>query len=116
MFAIHHILFIKINQIIKNNINPIIVGNISHQNLSHELSFISIFVQISGFLSHKSFKESVCGKITISLLIFSTQFSTTFAQDSVAIALFQSIKISVYAHELNFFSSKLSQISVSLYT
>jgi hypothetical protein len=83
--------------------------------LSPELSLTIIFVETFGFFNHNSVSESVAGRIIISLLIISNQSSNTFAQESVAIALFQSIKISLYAQELNFCSSQFREIVVSLY-
>ncbi|MDR1944934.1 MAG: hypothetical protein LBQ59_02335 [Candidatus Peribacteria bacterium] len=81
LFVIHHILDKKISQTIKISAKAIIVGNISDQNSSLVLSFIEILVSISGFFSHKSVKESFFGNITISLTIFSNQFSTTTPQE-----------------------------------
>jgi hypothetical protein len=96
LLAIHHILFIKNIAIIKNNTKAIIVGSISDQNLSLELSFTITFVAILELLSHKSFRESVAGNIIISLLIFRIQLlSFSVTHESVAIALFQSISISL---------------------
>ncbi|MDR0771847.1 MAG: hypothetical protein LBF15_02060 [Candidatus Peribacteria bacterium] len=59
------------------------------------LSFIIIFVSISGFLNHKSVKESFLGKTTTSLTIFSIHLSTIVSPECVAKALFLSIKISL---------------------
>ncbi len=84
----------------KNNTNAIIVGNISHQNSSLVLSFIETFVITLGFFNHNSLSESFFGNTTISLFIFSTQFLFIVSHDRVAIALFQSIIISVYSHLL----------------
>ncbi|NCB14269.1 MAG: hypothetical protein EOM78_22020 [Erysipelotrichia bacterium] len=115
MFAIPHILEIRNIAITKNNTKPMIVGNISDQNLSFELSLTIIFVGTFGFFSHNSVRESVAGNIMISLFIFSTQLTNCLAHDKVAIALFQSIKISLYEPELNFCSSKFREIVVSWY-
>jgi hypothetical protein len=81
------------------------VGVISLQNSSLVLSFIEIAVFIFGFFNPKSLRESFFGKITISLFILVNQFSITFAQLKVAMALFPSIKISLYNHSEYFFSN-----------
>jgi hypothetical protein len=82
-----------------------IVGSISAQNFSEVLSFTIIFVSISGFFSPKSFKESFSGRITISLGIFVIQFSYTTSHEAVAIALFQSMIISLYFQASKFLSN-----------
>jgi len=92
------------NAIKANKINKIIVGSISSQNFLFVKSLISIFVFIVFpeklvSKSHKSFSESFSGSITIFLGIFSIQLSITFPL-KVAIALFQSIKTSLYIQEL----------------
>jgi hypothetical protein len=90
---------------------PIIVGNIADQNFEEVLSFTLISVETSGFLSHKSFNESLAGSTTISLFVFSIPFSITFDPDKVAIALFQSIKISEYLFSEKFCSNTFNAIS-----
>jgi hypothetical protein len=89
----------------KNRTNAKIVGSISAQNCSDVLSFTFIIVFMFGSFNPKSFNESLFGKITISLGIFSIQFSNTTSQEAVAIALFQSITISLYFQVLKFLSS-----------
>jgi hypothetical protein len=92
--------------------NAIIVGSISAQKAELVLSFTKIFVSISGFLNHKSFSESLFGKIIISLSIH--QDSNVF-QLNVAIALFQSIKISEYNQSIYFSSNVFKATSLSIY-
>jgi hypothetical protein len=77
LFVIHHILHKNTNQTIKINTNIMIVGNISLQKSPLVLSFIVIFVSISGFFNHKSVKESFFGNITMSLTVISVHFSLT---------------------------------------
>jgi hypothetical protein len=81
LFVIQPIFERKISQIIKNNTNISIVGNILLQNSSLVLSFTNTCVSISGFFNPKSFIESFFGNTTISLFIFSIPLSTTVAQE-----------------------------------
>jgi len=93
---------IRNKAITKNNIKAIIVGSISDQNLLEVLSFMLIFVEILLFFNQRSIKESFLGRIIISLGTFVIHLSSTVFQDRVAIALFQSINISLYSPELYF--------------
>jgi hypothetical protein len=115
LFAIPPIFHKNIIATIKNKTKAIIVGNISDQNCSEVLSLTLIKVFISGFFKPRSFNESLFGKITISLGIFSIPLSYTTSQEAVAIALFQSINISLYFQFLKFLSNWFNQISLSLY-
>jgi len=110
LFATHHILEIKINHTTKNNHIINSVGKNSAQNSSFVLSFTKIDVFISGFFNPKSFIESFFGKIIISLLIF----EPSIPQLNVAIALFQSISISLYCQSKKLDSNSFSQILLSI--
>jgi hypothetical protein len=88
----------------KNNTKAIIVGIISDQNFSELLSFIVILVLIKLFFNHNSVSESFSGRKTISLLIFFISQVFISAQLIIAIALFQSINISLY-NQLEYFCS-----------
>jgi hypothetical protein len=70
LFATHHILQIKNIPTTKSSTNPIIVGIISPQKASEVLSFIVMLVVIFGFLSQRSFSESLFGSIAISFIVF----------------------------------------------
>jgi hypothetical protein len=104
LLATHHILDININQMNKNKTKAIIVGIISDQNSSELLSFTVTIVLLLGFFNHNSSRESFFGSITISLLVFVIDQALVSHHLIVAIALFQSINISLYL-EFEYFSS-----------
>jgi hypothetical protein len=81
LFATPHILFSSIMAIMKNSTNPIMVGSICAQNLLDLLSFIRIFVSISGFFSQRSTSESFAGRKTISLFCCSIPFTAFVVHD-----------------------------------
>jgi hypothetical protein len=111
--VIPHILLRITIAITKNNINPIIVGIIAHQNCSDVRSFTLTKVLISGLFIPRSFNESLVGKIITSLCIFLIPFSWTIHPLRVAIALFPSINISEYSLFENFSSNIFNHTSVS---
>jgi hypothetical protein len=84
----------------QNKIIVKIVGNISAQNFSPDLSFTLTGVLFSGLLSPKSHREYFSGKIAISFRVFSVQFSVIFSHAEIAINLFPSIRISLYFKSL----------------
>ncbi|MDF1682714.1 MAG: hypothetical protein P1U46_03140 [Patescibacteria group bacterium] len=102
-------------QTISISIIIIIVGNNSFHISSPVLSFIEILVSIPSLFNPKSFIESFFGNMTIFLSTFSIPFSITLDPDNVAIALFQSISISLYTQLKYFCSNSLRDIFVSTF-